>query len=147
MNKLLCDLWNLIVLIWIFESEIWGSSFKSRILIKPVAVAEWVARQNAEQEVGSSNPSIPPLLKHACGEGDWLLCWQYTPAKGVAPELNLRERILCTPLPSANKAEPTLAFKPRGDVTRSPKQGYQWPHKWTCVQQKFKKKERKKNFD
>ena len=34
-----------------------------------------------------------------------------------------------TPLPSANKAEPTLALKPRGDVTRSPKQGYQWPHK------------------
>ena len=34
-----------------------------------------------------------------------------------------------TPPPSANKAEPTLALKPRGDVTRSPKQGYQWPHK------------------
>ena len=30
------------------------------------------------------------------------------------------------PLPSMNKA---LAVKPRGDVTRSPKQGYQWPHK------------------
>ena len=25
-------------------------------------------------------PSIPPLLKHACGEGDWLLCWHYIPA-------------------------------------------------------------------
>ena len=29
----------------------------------------------------------------------------------------------------ANKAEPTLALKPRGDVTRNPKQGYQWPSK------------------
>ena len=29
----------------------------------------------------------------------------------------------------ANKAEPTLALKPRGDVTRNPKQGYQWPLK------------------
>ena len=38
--------------------------------------------------------------------------------------------------PSANKAEPTVALQPR-DVTKSPKQGYQWPHKWTCVQQKF----------
>ena len=28
-----------------------------------------------------------------------------------------------------NKAEPTLALKPGGDITRSPKQGYQWPHK------------------
>ena len=36
-----------------------------------------------------------------------------------------------TPMPplSSNKAEPTLALKPRGDITRSPKQGYQWPHK------------------
>ena len=58
-------------------------------------------------------------------------------SKGVAPEVNLRECILHMPPPSANKAEPTLALKPRGDVTRSPKQGYQWPHKWTCVQQKF----------
>ena len=33
------------------------------------------------------------------------------------------------PLLSSNKAEPTLALKPRGDITRSPKQGYQWPHK------------------
>ena len=27
-------------------------------------------------------------------------------------------------------------LKPRGDVTRSSKHGYQWSHKWTCVQQK-----------
>ena len=63
-------------------------------------------------------------------------------SKGVTPEVNLRECILRTPPPSANKAEPTLALKPRGDVTRSPKQGYQWPHKWTCVQQKLKKKKK-----
>ena len=57
--------------------------------------------------------------------------------KCVAPEVNIRERISHTPPQSSNKAEPTLALKPRGDVTKSPKQGYQWPHKWTCVQQKF----------
>ena len=39
----------------------------------------------------------------------------------------------------ANKAEPTLALKPRGDVTRNPKQGYQWPQKRTCDGQKTKK--------
>ena len=50
------------------------------LLCEPVAVAEGVARQTAEQEVGGSNPGIPPLLKHACGEGDWLLYWLYTPA-------------------------------------------------------------------
>ena len=63
--------------------------------------------------------------------------------EGVAPEVNLREHISRMPPPSANKAEPTLALKPRGDITRSPKQGYQWSHKWTCVQQKFFKKNKK----
>ena len=43
--------------------------------------------------------------------------------KGVAPEVNLRERIIHMPPQSSNKAEPTLALKPRGDVTRSPKTG------------------------
>ena len=69
--------------------------------------------------------------------------------KGVTPEVNLREHISCTPPHSSNKAEPTLALKPRGDVTRSPKQGYQWPHKWTCVLQNFfflKKKKRRLNL-
>ena len=33
--------------------------------------------------------------------------------------------------------QPTLALKPRGDVTRNPKQGYQWPQKRTCVRQKI----------
>ena len=44
-------------------------------------MAEWVVRQTAEQEVGSSNPGIPPPLKHTCGEGDWMLCWLYTLAE------------------------------------------------------------------
>ena len=55
-------------------------------------------------------------------------------SKCVVPEVNLREHISPTPPPGANKAVPTLTLKPRGDVTRSPKQGYQWPHKWTCQQ-------------
>ena len=45
-------------------------------------------------------------------------------------------RYIC--LRNANKAEPTLALKPRGDITRNPKQGCQWPQNRTCecVQQK-----------
>ena len=85
----------------------------------PVAVAKCLAHQTAEQEVGSSNPDIPSLLKHACGEGDWLLCWHYIPAKVSHQEVNLSEHVIHMPPPSANKAEH------RGDVTRSPKQGYQ----------------------
>ena len=41
--------------------------------------------------------------------------------------------ITFTPIQEANKAEPTLALKPRGDVTRNPKQEYQWPPKRTCM--------------
>ena len=42
---------------------------------------------------------------------------------------------------------PTLALKPRGDVARSPKQGYQWRHRRTCVHQIWKKKQTDKNND
>ena len=45
----------------------------------------------------------------------------------------------------ANKAEPTLALKPRGDITRNPKQGYQWPQKKDmCPPKTFLKKKQKK---
>ena len=63
--------------------------------------------------------------------------------RGVAPEVNLREHISRIPPQSSNKAEPTPVLKTREDITRSPKQGYQWPQKWTCVQQKFLKKNNK----
>ena len=74
-----------------------------------------------------SNPSklsILPLLKYTCKEvtswdaghqeigrystrgGSWGMYIMYTSAK-------------------VNKAEPTLALKPRGEITRNPKQGYQ----------------------
>ena len=36
--------------------------------------------------------------------------------------------------------ESTLALKPRADITRSPKQGYQWPHKKDMCPTKIKKK-------
>ena len=63
-------------------------------------------------------------------------------SRGVAPQLNLRN-VYHIRLCSSNKVETTLALKPRGDITRSLKQGYQWPQKWTCVQQKFLKKRKK----
>ena len=47
---------------------------------------------------------------------------------GVAPEVNIMKCITDIPLPSVNKAAHP-GFEPRGDVTRSLKQGYQWPHK------------------
>ena len=48
--------------------------------------------------------------------------------------------LTCMPPLSSNKAVPTLALKPRGDITRSPKQGYQWPHKKDSCPAKIKKK-------
>ena len=82
-----------------------------------------------------SDPS--PTSAHACGEvtGCALAARR---SVCVAPEVDLGE---CT---LRNKAEPTLALKPRGDVTRNPKKGYQWPQKRTCVRPKtFLKKENK----
>ena len=86
-----------------------------------VAVAEWVARQTAEQEVGGLNPGIPLLL---WGRRLAVMVALYT-GKGVSPEVNLRECMSFMLPQSSNKAEPTLSLKPRGDIMRSPKQGYE----------------------
>ena len=51
---------------------------------------------------------------------------------GVAPEVDLSESIYYTST-KANKAGSTLVLRPRGDVTRNPKQGYQWPQNRTHV--------------
>ena len=59
----------------------------------------------------------------------------------VAPEVDLRVCTLHLPPQKSNKAEPTLALKPRGDVTRNPKHGYQWPTKKDmCPPKTFLKK-------
>ena len=47
-----------------------------------------------------------------------------------------QECTLHLPLQKVNKAESTLALKPRGDITRNPKQWYQWSQKRTCVSAK-----------
>ena len=43
---------------------------------------------------------------------------------GITLEVNLR----ITQVRKDTKGS-TLALKPRADITRNPKQGYQWPHK------------------
>ena len=59
---------------------------------------------------------------------------QCCPSRGwqlVAPEVDLRKCTLHS-LPQCELGRTTLALKPRGDVTRNPKQGYQWPQNRTC---------------
>ena len=71
-------------------------------VVKPVAVAEWLAHLTAMRGGLPMESGILPLLKHACGEAvGWLATKRST---GVAPETNLRERISHMPPPSANKA-------------------------------------------
>ena len=57
---------------------------------------------------------------------------------GVTPEVNLGE-LLC----QMQIRLSTLALKSRGDVTRSPKQGYQWPHKKDSCPPKILKNKKK----
>ena len=62
---------------------------------------------------------------------------RYT-GKDVTSEVNFRELYhIC--LCQVRIRLPTLALKPKGNVTRSKKQGCHSPHKWTCVQQKLLK--------
>ena len=61
---------------------------------------------------------------------------------GVAPEVNLRNSAQAR----KHASESTLALKPKADITRSPKQGYQWPHKKDmCPLKKNKNKKIKNN--
>ena len=46
----------------------------------------------------------------------------------VAPDVNLRECVICMLLLNVNKAVHS-GFEPKGEITRIPKWGYQWPHK------------------
>ena len=96
-----------------------------------LAVAEWVARQTAEQEVGSS----------MWGRRLAAMLALYT-SIGVTPEVNLRECISHMPPQSLNKAEPTLALKPRGDVQNRGISGPTNGH----VSNKYFKKIKKKHF-
>ena len=85
----------------------------------------------------------PAFESHQCLAGmwkRWLSCHAGRQEVGrchTRGESQEMCNITCTLPLSSNKAEPTLALKPRGDVIRSPKQGYQWPHKRTHALQKF----------
>ena len=52
----------------------------------------------------------------------------YKRLAGVVPGVNLKEHVTLMPLPKVQIGLPTLALKPRGHITRNPKQGYQWSH-------------------
>ena len=56
---------------------------------------------------------------------------------GVAPEVNLRNRAQARKRASEKS---TLVLKHKADITRSPKQGYQWPLKKDSCPTKILKK-------
>ena len=85
--------------------------------------------------------TAPSFESHQCLTGMWKR-WLGCHAGRCHTRGESQEtcNVTCMPPLSLNKAEPTLALKPRGDVTRSPKQGYQWPHKKDSCPPNFKKK-------
>ena len=84
-------------------------------------MAEWLARPPPVVQI--RHPTSAET--HMWGKQPAAMLAIYT-GSGVTPEVNLRERICHMPPQGSNKTEPTLAVKPRGDVTRSLKQGHQW---------------------
>ena len=98
-----------------------------------------VARLSSVWVIACSNLSQVSLL-YACGEvtscdarGQHMYsCSIRDGSQGNVHYICVRKKVY--------KAEPTLALKPRGDVTRNLKQGYHWPPKRTRVRQKLFKK-------
>ena len=61
---------------------------------------------------------------HQCGRDGLAAMLATKRSAGVTPEVNFRECVTHMPLPSVNNAAHS-GFETRGDITRSPKQGYQ----------------------
>ena len=86
-----------------------------------------------------------PTSAHACGEVTGCVLAAKKSAC-VAPEVDLGECTLHSPLQKVNKAEPTLALNPRWDITSNPKQEYQWPQKGLVSAKNFKKRKGNHSF-
>ena len=118
--------------------------FNSRKHVGP-GLAQLVERLTHRYSESMSSNSGNLTSATVCGDRTG-----YAPAAkrsaSVAPEVDLRECTLHSPLQKVNKAEPTLALNPRGNVTRNPKQGYKWPQKRTCLSAKKSRKHTSRNF-
>ena len=90
-----------------------------------------VGRLLMEQEVSHSSPTN--AWSQVCG---WDADRQEVSRCSIRGES--QEGITSMPPPSINKAAHS-GFESQGRHHQNPKQGYQWPHKWTCGQQNFKK--------
>ena len=87
---------------------------------------------------------VPPLHMHVGSLAQWLhaRCQEVSKCSTRGESWGMYITFASTKI--VNKAEHTLALKPRGDVTRNPKQGYQWPQKGHVSIKNFLKKNKKK---
>ena len=81
----------------------------------------------------------PHPLQQYVGTGP-AACLATKRSVSIAPEVDLGECTLHSPLQKANKAEPTVALNPRGDVTRNPKTGIPVAPKKRTLKKKVMKK-------
>ena len=96
-----------------------NNSNEYKVLVGP-GLAQLVER--LAHRYSESTSSNPGNLTSATVCGDRTGCKPATKrSASVAPEVYLGKCTLHSPPQKANKAEPTLALKPRGDVTRNPK--------------------------
>ena len=94
-------------------------------------VVEWLAHFTAMREISRSNQAsylIHTYWNTRVGKSNWPPCW---PSGGqqVSHQRLVSRNIYHIHLCQVWVRLPTLALKPRADVTRSQNQGYQCPHK------------------
>ena len=131
-------------IIWL----LWGIDYMSAksICCSQAGVAKWSTAPyllHAARTVMGLSPKPPPILADISA-GTWikkaqLPCWPLY-SQQVSHQRWI-SGIHCMQATKHASEESTLALKLRGDVTRSPKQGYQWPHKKdSCPPKYFLKK-------
>ena len=110
----------------VFDVELWTRFIT--LTEKRATSSQWPSSLQCLTVVGSSHEPPPVLADMSAGtwiEKAWLPCWP------LYSQQVLHQRwisgIHCTQATKHASEGLTVALKPRGDIIRSPKQGYQWP--------------------
>ena len=110
-----------------------SGDWKANLRRELARVAEWLAHRTHNPMIaGSSLTGASNILGQDMNLVNTPQCCPSRGQQCLAPEVYLYICVHYIHLHTANKAEPTLTLKPRGHVTRNPKQGCQWPQNRTC---------------
>ena len=118
---------------WKFSLIFFFISLSCSLIFLAFTWCEWALKSSFHSSSGIAHSVRVPVYT---GASMWIKLAQ-SPCWPPRSQQVLHQRwIHCTQAMKHARQGSTLALKPRGDVTRNPKHGYQWPQERTDVLQK-----------